>query len=67
MDKKKLGKKIKSARVEMDLNQTQLAKKIDAKQKSISRYETGASLPSITTLVKIAKILKKPTGYFLDE
>ena len=67
MDKKKLGKKIKLARVEMDLNQTQLAKKIDAKQKSISRYETGASLPSITTLVKIAKILKKPTGYFLDE
>jgi len=34
---------------------------------SISRYETGASLPSIRTLVKIAKVLKKPAGYFLDE
>jgi len=34
---------------------------------TISRYETGASLPSIKTLVKIAKVLKKPTGYFLDE
>lgn len=67
MDRKKLGKKIKLARVEMDLNQTQLAKKIDAKQKSISRYETGASLPSIATLVKIAKVLKKPASYFLDE
>jgi len=33
---------------------------------SISRYETGASVPSIKTLVKIAKILKKATGYFLD-
>ncbi|MBA7491721.1 hypothetical protein ES702_02269 [subsurface metagenome] len=33
----------------------------------ISRYETGASLPSIKTLVKIAKILKKPASYFLDE
>lgn len=32
-----------------------------------SRYETGASLPSIKTLVKIAKILKKPAGYFLEE
>ncbi len=33
--------------------------------RSISRYETGASLPSIKTLVKIAKILKKPaTKYF---
>jgi len=44
-----------------------LAEKINAKQKSISRYETGASLPSIRTLVKIAKVLKKPVGYFLEE
>ena len=67
MDTKKLGKKIKLARVELDLTQTQLAKKINAKQKSISRYETEVSLPSIETLVKIAKVLKKPAGYFLDE
>ena len=67
MDTKKLCKKIKLARVEADLTQTQLAKKIKAKQKSISRYETGASLPSLETLVKIAKALKKPTGYFLNE
>ncbi len=67
MDAKKLGKKIKLARIELDLTQTQLAQKINSKQKSISRYETGASLPSIKTLVKIAKILKKPAGYFLDE
>lgn len=67
MDAKKLGKKVKIARVEADLNQTELAHKINAKQKSISRYETGASLPSIATLVKIAKVLKKPAGYFLDD
>lgn len=67
MDTKKLGKKIRLARVEADLTQTQLAQKIKAKQKSISRYETGASLPTLETLVKIAEILKKPAGYFLDE
>ncbi len=67
MDRKKLGKKIKLARIEMDLNQTQLAKKMGAKQKSISRYETGIALPSIETLIKMAKVLKKPTGYFLEE
>jgi len=67
MDAKKLGKKIKLARIELDLNQTQLANKINAKQKSISRYETGASMPSIATLVKIAKVLKRQAGYFLDE
>ena len=67
MDAKKLGKKIKLARIELDLNQTELAEKINAKQKSISRYETGVSMPSIATLVKIAKVLKRPAGYFLDE
>jgi len=67
MDAKKLGKKIKLARIELDLTQTQLAQRINTQQKSISRYETGASLPSIRTLVKIAKVLKKPAGYFLEE
>ena len=67
MDAKKLGKKIKLARVELDMNQTEFADKIGAKQKSISRYENGISTPSLATLVKIAKVLKKPASYFLDE
>jgi transcriptional regulator with XRE-family HTH domain len=67
MDAKNLGKKIKLARVELDLTQTALAEKINAKQKSISRYENGISLPSLETLMKIAKVLKKPTSYFLGE
>lgn len=67
MDAKKLGKKIKLARVDLEMNQTEFAEKIGAKQKSISRYENGISMPSIATLVKIARVLKKPTGYFLDE
>ena len=67
MDAKKLGKKIKMARVELDMNQTEFADKIGAKQKSISRYENGISIPSIATLVKVAKVLKKPASYFLDE
>lgn len=67
MDKKRFGKKIKLARIELDLTQTQLAQKINTKQKNISRYETGASLPSIGTLVKIAKVLNKKVGYFFNE
>ena len=67
MDAKKLGKKIKLARVEADLTQEQFARKINTLQKSISRYETGVSVPSIETLVKISKALKKPAGYFLEE
>ena len=67
MDAKKLGKKIKLARVELDLTQTQLARKIGTKQKSISRYEAGKSVPKIDTLVKLAKALHKPAAHFLSE
>ena len=67
MDKKKLGKKIKLARIEKDLSQDQLAELIKAKQKSISRYETGAAVPSIETLEKVAKALDRSFGYFLDD
>jgi transcriptional regulator with XRE-family HTH domain len=66
MDAKKLGKKIKMARVELDYTQTGLAEKIKAKQKSISRYENGISLPSLDTLMRIAEVLNKSTAYFLD-
>jgi len=67
MDPKKLGKKIRLGRVELDLTQTQLTQRINTKQKNISRYETGAWLPSIKTLVKMAEVLKKPADYFLEE
>ena len=67
MDAQKLGKKIKIARVELDLSQTDLAKKIGTNQKSISRYENGDAFPSVPTLAKIVKALKKPAGHFLDE
>lgn len=43
-----------------------LANKIRAKQKSISRYENGASVPTIETLTKIASALKKASAYFLE-
>ncbi len=66
MDAKKLGKRIRLARVEADFTQTDLANKIHAKQKSISRYETGASVPTLDTLMKIAGVLKKPSAYFLE-
>ena len=66
MDAKKLGKKIKMARGDLDLTQTDLAEKIKAKQKSISRYENGISLPSLETMEKISEVLKKPVAHFFD-
>lgn len=67
MDAKRLGKKIKLARVEHDMTQADLAEAIGAVQKSISRYETGISVPTLETLEKIGKALKKTFAYFLDD
>ena len=66
MDRKRLSKKIRLVRIELDLIQTQLTQRINTQQKNISRYETRASLSSVETVVKITKALKKPAGYFLD-
>lgn len=66
MDAKKLGKRIKLARIEMDMTQADLAEATGIVQKSISRYENGIALPTLETLEKISKVLKKPFGYFLD-
>ena len=54
-------------RADADLTQTALATRIHAKQKSISRYETGKSVPKVETLVKLAKVLRKPAAHFLDD
>lgn len=67
MNAKGLGKKIKLARVELDLTQTELARKIGAKQKSISRYEAGKSIPKLATLAKLARALKRPLGHLIDD
>lgn len=67
MDAKKLGKKIKLARVENDLTQSQLADAINAKQKSISNYENGLAIPTLPVLEKIVKHLNKSFAHFLDE
>ncbi len=40
---------------------------IALKQKSISRYEAGKPFPKIETLTRLAKVLKKSLGYFLDK
>ncbi len=62
-----LGKRIKLARVECDMTQSDLAEKISMKQKSISRFESGESIPSLKTLGKIVKATGKSYSYFLDK
>ena len=54
---KQLGIKIKEIRKLNNLTQAELAEKINVDSKYISRLETGTSIASISTLIKISKVL----------
>lgn len=53
----KLGQNIKKYRKELGLTQTDLAKRVDAIQTDVHRWEAGKVTPSIESLKKLAKSL----------
>ncbi len=68
MDTKRVvGKRIKLARIERELNQFQLAELIGADQTYISKIEAGKVDIGIETLSRIAHALGKPEGDFFKD
>ncbi len=67
MTSKEIGKRIKLARIEQNLTQTQLAKKLNVTQKVVSHFETGRSRLSVARLIQIGGVLKKSVGWFLED
>lgn len=63
----KIGHRIKIARHNRRFTQVELAKHIGFTQKGLSRIENGKSELTIKTLCKIAKALKLPPSFFLEE
>lgn len=56
-----VGYLILKARAATGLTQAQLAKKVGTSQSTVARWESGAQVPSVRTLMKVAKA----TGYEL--
>jgi len=52
------GSMIKSLREKQHLTQTELAKKLNVSDKSVSKWETGNGYPDITLLEPIAKVFR---------
>lgn len=50
--------KIKVFRKKCNMNQSDLAKKLNLSRTTITKWETGKTYPRIQMLLKIAKILK---------
>lgn len=53
----KFSMKIKEARENAGIKQSELAEKLNTSQQVISRYELGTTTPSLEKLVELAQIL----------
>lgn len=58
--------KLKELREAAKMSQTELAKKLNLSQRTISSYETGTNEPDIQTLKIIAKYFNCSIDYLLD-
>ena len=57
MDQVKIGSFIKEIRKEKGLTQEQLAEKLDVSQKSVSRWETGKTMPDLSLYEPLCEVL----------
>lgn len=58
MDQEKIGSFIREIRKEKGLTQEQLAEKVGVSQRSVSRWETGKTLPDYSLLPVICEVLQ---------
>ncbi len=63
----RLGRNIAAFRSRAALNQEGLAELIEVEISTVSRYETGTTLPSLVTLENLAKVLHCTASDLLDE
>ena len=63
-EKQEIGDRIRAAREQRGWNATDLSVQADLSIEQISRYENGAKLPGLDSLVRIAGALQLPLSAF---
>lgn len=66
MNQEKIGNFLKELRLEKGLTQTELADKFYTTSRSVSRWETGKSLPDLSILIDIAEFYEVDIGEIID-
>ncbi len=61
------SEKIKILRKRMGLSQTELGKLLGVTNRAVSKWETGAAMPSAETLMALAGALNTPLDFFVGE
>ena len=62
---KVFGERLRELRLEKELSMGELAKQIGTTQQSISRWESGNTIPSGETIVMLSKFFSVTAGYLL--
>jgi transcriptional regulator with XRE-family HTH domain len=63
---RKLVRRLKQARLETGMTQTQVSKRLRKCQSYISKIESGELMVDILTLKEMAKIYKKSIDFFIN-
>ncbi len=66
MNQMKIGSFLKELRKENELTQEQLAEKLNVSNRSVSRWETGNTLPDISILIELAEFYDVDIKEILD-
>ena len=66
MDQIKIGTFLKELRREKELTQGELAEKLNVSNRSVSRWETGNTLPDISILIELAEYYEVDIKEILD-
>ena len=66
MDQSKIGSFLKELRNEKGLTQGRLAEQLNVSNRSVSRWETGSTLPDISILVELAEFYEVDIKEIID-
>lgn len=66
LNSKSIGNKIATARKKINLSQAELAQQVSISPQAVGKWERGESMPDISTLNRLAEILKVDLNYFSD-
>lgn len=65
INKTEFGERIKNAREELKMTQTQLAKLLNTSQTTVAKYEHGEQIPRADVLAAISKVTRKSSDWLL--
>ena len=54
-------------RREKQMTQAELAEALNVSRQAVSRWETGASIPSMDSLIELSKLYDVPVDYFMGK